>query len=182
MGRLLNLTPWSVASFRALPPCSCLYWTPSYNIWRRTSWVHVWPGGFAHADDIRTLCTSRDTLDSQIGSVEEFVANALSLHASKYEVGVVSSQNTPAEPICIVKGRPLFPVASAKCLGYWWSWDLSADKSIDSAIGRARSSFFAFGAMGGFQGKLNPLSGRAIIETCVVPRSPAYYLGVKTGT
>ena len=96
-----------------------------------------------------------------------FVAtNALSLNASKCEVVVVSSQSPPAEPICTIKEQPLSPVASAKCLGYW---DLSANKSIDSAIGRARSSFFAFGAMGGFQGKLNPLSGRAIFETCVVP-------------
>ena len=82
---------------------------------------------------------------------------------------IISSQRAPAEPICTIKEQALPPVASAKCLGYWWSWDLSANKSIDTAIGRARSSFFAFGAMGGFQGKLNPLSGRAIFETCVVP-------------
>ena len=82
---------------------------------------------------------------------------------------IVSSQRAPAEPICTIKEQALPPVASAKCLGYWWSWDLSANKSIDTAIGRARSSFFAFGAMGGFQGKLNPLSGRVIFETCVVP-------------
>ena len=41
----------------------------------------LYVGGFAHADNIRTLC-SRDTLDSQIGTVEEFVATneALSLN------------------------------------------------------------------------------------------------------
>ena len=49
--------------------------------------------------------TSRDTLDSQIGIVEEFVAtNALSLNTSKCEVVVMSSQSAPAEPICTVKG------------------------------------------------------------------------------
>ena len=30
-------------------------------------------------------------------------------------------------------------------------------------------AFFAFGAMGAFHGKLNPISGRTIFETCVVP-------------
>ena len=33
----------------------------------------------------------------------------------------------------------------------------------------ARKSFFAYGSIGAFQGKLNPLSGRAILNTCVIP-------------
>ena len=130
----------------------------------------LYVGAFAHADDIRMMCTSRDTLDNQIGAVVEFAtSNALYLNASKCEVVVVSSRKVLSEPICTVVGRPLSPVASAKCLGYWWSWVLSADKSVDSVIGWAWSSFFAYGAMVGFQRKLNPLSGRAIFETCVVP-------------
>ena len=40
---------------------------------------------------------------------------------------------------------------------------------MDEAIKKARRAFFAFGAMGGFQGKLNPISTRCIFETCVVP-------------
>ena len=50
-----------------------------------------------------------------------------------------------------------------------WSWDLSATKAIDEAIQKARRAFFAYGAMGAFQGKLNPLSGKTIFDTCVVP-------------
>lgn len=36
-------------------------------------------------------------------------------------------------------------------------------------MSKARRAFFAFGALGAFSGKLNPLSGKAIYETCVVP-------------
>ena len=47
--------------------------------------------------------------------------------------------------------------------------DLSADKAVDEAIRKARRSFFAYGGLGAFQGQLNPLSGRSIFESCVVP-------------
>ena len=40
---------------------------------------------------------------------------------------------------------------------------------MDEAINKARRAFFAFGAMGAFQGLLNPISGRSIYETCVIP-------------
>jgi hypothetical protein len=32
----------------------------------------------------------------------------------------------------------------AKCLGFWWSWDLSATRAVDEAIKRARRAFFTF--------------------------------------
>ena len=38
-----------------------------------------------------------------------------------------------------------------------------------AVIKKARRVFFAYGAMGAFQGKLNPLSGKTIFDTCVVP-------------
>ena len=41
--------------------------------------------------------------------------------------------------------------------------------AVDEAIKKARRAFFAFGAMGAFHGRLNPLSGRSIYEACVVP-------------
>ena len=40
---------------------------------------------------------------------------------------------------------------------------------MDEAIKKARRAFFAFGAIGAFQGQLNPISGRSIYETCVIP-------------
>ena len=74
--------------------------------------------------------------------MEEFVSsNALSLNPSKCEVVVISSIKVPASPICAVAEKQLCPSESAKCLGYWWSWDLSADIAIDEAIARARRTF-----------------------------------------
>ena len=46
------------------------------------------------------------------------------------------------------------------------AWDLSATKAVDEAIKKAKRAFFAYGAMGAFQGKLNPLSGKTIFNTC----------------
>ena len=84
---------------------------------------------------------------------------------------VLVSPSKPEEsaPIAILGGKALIPHLNAKCLGYWWSWDLSASKAVDEAIKKARRAFFAFGAMGAFQGQLNPVSTRSIYETCVVP-------------
>ena len=36
---------------------------------------------------------------------------------------------------------------------------------MDEAIKKARRAFFAFGAIGAFQGQLNPISGRSIWDT-----------------
>ena len=61
------------------------------------------------------------------------------------------------------------PQLNAKCLGYWWCWDLSATKAMDKAIKKARWAFFCLWAIGAFQGQLNPISGRSIYETCAIP-------------
>ena len=61
----------------------------------------LYAGCFAHADDIRTLSTSRDTLDKQITDVEEFVSsNALSLNPSKCEVVVVNESTCQSNMCC----------------------------------------------------------------------------------
>ena len=72
-------------------------------------------------------------------------SNALSINALKCEVVVVSSSKPPSHSVCSISGHPLAPSSSAKCLGYWWSWDLSADKAIAEAVGKARRAFFAYG-------------------------------------
>ena len=96
--------------------------------------------------------------------------NALTLNPAKCEVLIVSpSKLAHSTPVCTIADQSLLPKESVKCLGYWWSWDLSATKAVDEAIKKARRAFFAYGAMGAFQGKLNPLSGKTIFDTCVVP-------------
>ena len=49
------------------------------------------------------------------------------------------------------------------------TWDLSATMAVDEAIKKARRAFFAFGAMGAFHGRLNPISSKTIYDVCIVP-------------
>ena len=98
------------------------------------------------------------------------VQNGLPLNPTKCEVLLIlSTKPTDNTPTATLGGQVLVAQHQAKCLGYWWSWDLSASRAVDEAIKRARRAFFAFGAMGGFQGKLNPISTGCLFETCVVP-------------
>ena len=141
----------------------------------------TYAGGFIHADDIHTIRRSRTTLQEQINTMCTFAANnGLTLNPTKCEVVLISpSKLATTAPIATLEGSGLVPQLNAKCLGYWWCWDLSATKAMDEAIKKARRAFFAFGAIGAFQGQLNPISGRSIYETCVI--YPLYYLAVKTG-
>ena len=80
----------------------------------------------------------------------------------------MSQTKHPKEVVGSIDQQQLIPKDAAKCLGFWWSWNLSAKTAVDDAVKKARRAFFLFGGMGAFQGDLNPLSGRAIFETCVV--------------
>jgi hypothetical protein len=126
----------------------------------------TYAGAFIHADDIRTISSSRATLQEQIDTVQTFtVQNGLTLNPTKCEVVLVSpSKPVESAPIAVLGGEALTPRLSAKCLGYWWSWDLSATKAVDEAIKKA---FFAFGAMGVFHGQLNPISVRRCSHAAV---------------
>ena len=91
-----------------------------------------------------------------------YANNGLTLNPTKCEVILISpSKPATTAPITTLEGEGLTPQLSAKCLGYWWCWDLSATKAVDKAIKKARRAFF--------QGQLNPISGRSIYETCVIP-------------
>ena len=131
----------------------------------------MYAGAFAHADDIRTVTSSLITLQHQINAVQTFAdENALVLNPTKCEVlSVAATKPLLQQRAGILGNHALMVKQHAKCLGYWWSWDLSATRAIDEAIKKARRAFFAFGAMGAFHGKLNPISGRTIFEICVVP-------------
>ena len=82
---------------------------------------------------------------------------------------MVSATKPTDDTLCTVAGHQLAPSASAKCLDHWQSWDLSSDRAVNEAITKARKCFFAYGALGAFDGQLSPLSGRAIFEVCVEP-------------
>ena len=74
-------------------------------------------------------------------------------------------------PTCKMENTTLPVVATAKCLGYWWGRDLFATTSIEENVKKARRASFSYGSMGAFQGDLNPLSSKSIIESCVVPKT-----------
>ncbi len=44
---------------------------------------NFYTGGFAHADDIRTLCTSRETLEALVGLVKSFCKENYIIPASE---------------------------------------------------------------------------------------------------
>jgi len=71
-------------------------------------------------------------------------------------------------PLYTIAGTPVSIKKEAKCLGYWWQSNLGADKSVEANIEKGRKAFFAAGAIGAYQGSLNPLSARSIFLTCVI--------------
>ena len=96
--------------------------------------------------------------------------NFLQLNINKCEIIPFSHTNKSGQqPHCEVDGSIIPVRPEAKCLGYWWRNDLFASKSVSENIGKARRSFFLYGNIGAFQGDLNPLSTRSIIETCTLP-------------
>ena len=132
---------------------------------------NFYAGGFLHADDIRTIATSAESIENQVVIVNTFAReNFLQLNISKCEIISFShSSKSCLHPHCEVDGV-IIPVRSeVKCLGFWWRDDLFASKSVSENIGKARRSFFLYGNIGAFQGDLNPLSTRCIIEMCVLP-------------
>ena len=99
-------------------------------------------GGFLHANDIRTLASSLDSLEKQVSIVDKFAnENFLKLNIQKCEIVPFSLSSKPDPvPHCEVDGA-VVPVSSeAKCLGYWWRRDLMASRSVAENIGKARRS------------------------------------------
>lgn len=48
-------------------------------------------------------------------------------------------------------------------------WGIDGRGSVDENIKKARQAFFNCGSIGAFQGDLNPLSSRSILDACVMP-------------
>ncbi len=125
-------------------------------------------GAFCHADDIRTLASSKADCSFLISSVKDFsTSRGLSLNIEKCEA--VISPLPKNAPRSLNGVDACIPVTNtARCLGAWWTPDLSCSTWIDANIRKARGAFFARGK-DLFQGRLNPLSARIIIECCVMP-------------
>ena len=128
-------------------------------------------GCFLHADDVRTLATSEDSLRKQIDMVKSFAdRNLLKLNVSKCEIVRFSKSSSVAElPACEVDGAVMPAGDAGKCLGYWWCGNLTASRGVEENIKKSRRAFFHFGSIGTFQGDISPLSSRSVLESCVMP-------------
>ena len=131
---------------------------------------NLFMGAYLHADDIRTLSSSKESLDHQLKEVLTFTEeNFLTLNPSKCEVLCCTKGNCPSPPTHVI-GNTTLPVSNeAKCLGYTWTQSLSASNMVEQNILKARRAFFASGSIGAFQGALSPIAGRSVVETCVFP-------------
>ena len=123
----------------------------------------------AHADDIRSVSTTIDDLQSQGKLIEQFAQNnAVKLNASKTELVSFSTRGFHPEDIQLA-GQSIATQPTAKCLGYWWHTNFSPIKCIQENICKAHRAYFALGSIGAYQGLLNPLSGRSLFTTFVLP-------------
>ena len=99
-----------------------------------TSTSGVYSGAAVHADDLRTIASSRDEVLSQADVIRTFTQDThLNLNVSKLEVVKVSKNFQHPENF-IVAGHPVTTTAAAKCLGVWWQSNQSASKSINENI------------------------------------------------
>ena len=126
-------------------------------------------GAAIHADDLRTIAESKEAVKKQASVISTFAkAVKLKLNSSKVEVLRISRKKH--DPEVIQLGDIQLPTTSAvKCLGVWWQYNLSASRAVLENISKARKAFFALGGTGVFHGSLNPLSGRSIFESCILP-------------
>ena len=126
-------------------------------------------GGAAHADDLHTIAPCTDAIAQQLSTIDSFTSqNHLSLNPTKTEIVKISLHHST--PDCIkLPNLNITTVESAKCLGVWWQYNLSAERAVQENISKARRAFFAFGKIDAFHGNLNPLSTSSIYDTCVLP-------------
>ena len=125
----------------------------------------AWRLHFMHADDIRTLATSAESLEAQM-AVHVVKENFLKLSAGKCEIVMFARDQKTAAPVCKVDGVVVPAGDVGKCLGYWWKEDLLATQSVAENV---RGTFFHYGNIGAFQGDLSPLSSGSVLEMCVMP-------------
>ena len=126
-------------------------------------------GNAAHADDVRAASISVTAAQTQGNLINAFCqANSLRLNADKTEL-VVMTKGMCSEDTHQLVGREVQAQREAKCLGVWWRYDLSPTKSVEECVHKARRAFFALGSIGAFHGRLNPLTGRSLFETFIVP-------------
>jgi len=104
---------------------------------------NLFVGGFAHADDIRTITNSISSLNDQLEAVSLFISeNFLQLNPTKCEIVSFSRQSSNDQLQLSLDGATLPCNDCAKCLGYVWNSTLSSKPMIERNVTKARKSFF----------------------------------------
>ena len=103
-------------------------------------------GCFLHANDIRTIATSVQSLEFQTQEVSKFTTeNFLQLNPSKCEIVSFSRQVAVSQLDLNIDGMSIQSSETAKCLGYIWKGSFSSKPIIESNISKARKAFFSYG-------------------------------------
>ena len=114
---------------------------------------NLYAGGFVHADDIRTLASSSDSLQKQITMVENFCTqNFLQLNVQKCEI-VAFSLSRSGGDIKLPDGVSVPQRKHAKCLGYWWERDLLANCCVEQNNHKSPWLFLSLWLTGGLPGR-----------------------------
>ena len=118
------------------PVLFLLVMDPLLKAWRKTTWVPLYIGAFAHADDIKTITSNLSTLKQQVNYVKKFCSdNVLTLNVKFY---LFPQPSLLCPPLCVSWTTNTNPCESVKCLGYWC---LFSTKSIQEGIAKARCTF-----------------------------------------
>ena len=126
-------------------------------------------GAFAHADDLQTMASNIEDTSKQALFVNSFTRSR-GLHLCLEKCALLPPSNNPLTSSLKTDDVTSLPLEkSVKCLGVWWDNSTLSHACIKERIQKARAAFFSNGQLGAFQGLLNPLSSRSIVESCILP-------------
>ena len=86
----------------------------------------VYLGVAAHADDIRTLTSNKSRNKSKWLIVLQV---KVALQKCEILISCTQAQRCTDIALASINGQDMKAQKEVKCLGYWYSWDLSANKA-----------------------------------------------------
>ena len=102
----------------------------------------------------------------QATAIQDFLTkNFLQMNAQKCELVLHSRGSVPENAQAEVGSATLTATTASKCLGIWWTSDLSPSKAITENISKAQKAFFSFGCC-------NVVYATTSISSCRPPPVP----------
>ena len=91
-------------------------------------------------------CAGMDTIITQVNIIDNFTSkHSLRLNQAKTEIVKITLQPYQSEEVAINHLSTITTLPAAKCLGVWWSHNLSALRSVQENIIKARKTFLLLG-------------------------------------